>query len=121
MLHYRHLIMKLLGDDRENPFASMFGDEGATTGDDYPDLSSLRASWRETAKAIHEVLGNATDDQFMAPLGGAGSPHGEKKVLETLVFYMWHEAYHMGQLGTLRTQFGLTPTADLAIAASQGA
>ena len=49
------------------------------------------------------MLGNATDRQIMAPLGGADSPHGEKKVLDTLVFYMWHAAYHMGQLGTLRT------------------
>lgn len=119
MLHYRHAIMKLLGHERDNPFASTFGDDGASAGDDYPDVSSLRESWRETAKAVHEVLGNATDKQIMAPLGGADSPHGEKKVLDTLVFYMWHEAYHMGQLGTLRTQLGLTPTAELAIAASQ--
>ncbi len=55
----------------------------------------------------------------MSPLGGKDSSHGEQLVLNTLVFYMWHESYHMGQLGTLRAQFGLTPTATLAIEASQ--
>ena len=120
MLHYRCNIMKLLGHEQDDPF-TVFGEEGASAGDAYPDVSSLRESWRTTSKAVHDVLCNATDEQIMAPQGGADSPHGEKKVLDTLVFYMWHEAYHMGQLGTLRTQFGLTPTAELAIAASKGA
>ncbi|HEX9727969.1 MAG TPA: hypothetical protein VGA37_05655 [Gemmatimonadales bacterium] len=49
-------------------------------------------------------------------MGGKDAPHGENRVLDTLVFFMWHESYHIGQLGTLRAQFGLTPTATLAAA-----
>ena len=49
---------------------------------------------------------------------GADSPHAEKTVLEALSFYAWHEPYHLGQLGTLRAQFGLKPTATLAVEAS---
>ena len=30
------------------------------------------------------------------------------------LFFVWHEAYHMGQVGTVRTKLGLTPSAVLA-------
>ena len=39
---------------------------------------------------------------------------------DTLVFFMWHESYHMGQLGTIRKQLGYAATAELATAASTG-
>lgn len=45
---------------------------------------------------------------------GPGSPHGEKSVLQSLAFFVWHEAYHMGQIGALRVRLDLTPTATLA-------
>lgn len=46
------------------------------------------------------------------------SPHGEKVLLDTIVFWMWHESYHMGQLGTIRTQLGYPSTSELAVGAS---
>ena len=41
----------------------------------------------------------------------------EKNVFGVLTYIMWHEVYHIGQIGTLRTQFGLSPAIDLAIEA----
>ncbi len=122
LCHYRYEIMKLLGHDAPSPFAEAFGKEGATDGADYPSIEELRASWMTVSKKVAHVLASATDEQISAPLPGPGSPHGEKSILDTIVFYMWHESYHMGQLGTLRAQFGLTPTATLAMeAATQSA
>ena len=117
--HYRYEIMKLLGHDADSPFAEQFGTAGATDGAGYPSVEELRSKWAELSTQVRSVVQGASDEQIMTPLGGDGSPHGEKKVLDTLVFYMWHESYHMGQLGTLRAQFGLTPTATLAMEASQ--
>jgi uncharacterized damage-inducible protein DinB len=48
-----------------------------------------------------------------------GAPHEEKNLLGILVYVVWHEIYHMGQIGTIRTQQGLTPMFDRAIEASQ--
>ena len=119
LCHYRHEIMKLLGHDADNPFAEQFGTAGATDGASYPSVEELKSKWAELSAQVRSVVEGASDEQIMTPLGGDGSPHRERKVLDTLVFYMWHESYHMGQLGTLRTQFGLTPTATLAVEASQ--
>jgi len=117
--HYRYEIMKLLGHEMESPFAEQFGTTGATDGAGYPSVEELRSTWADLSTRVRSVVEDASDEQIMKPLGGDGSTHGEKKVLDTLVFYMWHESYHMGQLGTLRAQFGLTPTATLAVKASQ--
>ena len=119
LCHYRYEIMKLLGHDADNPFAEQFGTAGATDGAGYPSVEELKSKWAELSAQVRSVVEGASDEQIMTPLGGDGSPHGERKVLDTLVFYMWHESYHMGQLGTLRTQFGLTPTATLAVEATQ--
>lgn len=119
LCHYRYEIMKLLGRDVENPYADHFGAQGATAGDDYPSMHELKAGWRDVSTETIACLEAAQDDQLTAPMGDPDSPHGEQKVLDTLVFYMWHESYHMGQLGTLRAQFGLTPTATLAVEAAQ--
>ena len=119
LCHYRYEIMKLLGHDADSPFAEQFGTAGATDGAGYPSVEELRSKWAELSTQVRSVVQGASDEQIMTPLDGDGSPHGEKKVLDTLVFYMWHESYHMGQLGTLRAQFGLTPTATLAMEASQ--
>jgi uncharacterized damage-inducible protein DinB len=62
-------------------------------------------------------LENATDEQVLAPLQEASHPHEEKNVLGVVTYIMWHEVYHIGQMGALRTQLGLRPAIDLAIEA----
>ena len=119
LIHYRYLIINLLGAEKETPFAEKFGNAGASDGSDYPDISELRRSWKEASEEAIGVVAAATDEQLTNPLGGPDSPHGEKTALDTLVFYMWHESYHMGQLGTIRANLGYKPTAQMAIEASQ--
>lgn len=118
LLHYRYLIMELLGADVSSPTAEQFGNEPASDGGGYPDIAELRKMWKEVSSRAQEIVATASDEQIMAPLGGPDAPHGEKKVLDTLVFYMWHESYHMGQLGTIRKQLGYKATAELAVEAS---
>ncbi len=118
LCHYRLEMMKLLGHDPPNPYADLFGTSGASDGSGYPSIEELKRGWTETSTQIHRALESASDSDLLRSLGGPDTPHGEKKVLDTMVFYMWHESYHMGQLGMLRVQFGLTPTATLAVEAA---
>ncbi len=117
LAHHRHAMLKLLGHELENTFAEQFATSAASDGSDYPELANLKDGWAEVSARLKAVMDDVTDDQLMSATADPNSPHGEKRVLDTLVFLMWHEAYHMGQLGTLRTQFGLTPTATLAVEA----
>ncbi len=115
LCHYRYEMMKAVGEPVESPFAQFI--ERATDGSDYPDLAELRQSWKETSERVQEVADRVTDDQLTAP--AAIGPHDERTVLDRMVFFMWHESYHMGQLGTIRAQLGLTPTAELVTRAAQ--
>jgi uncharacterized damage-inducible protein DinB len=113
LLRYRYDMMKLLGHERLNSLADTFG-SSATNGSDYPDLKVIVAAWNEAVQELDKVIATVGDEQILAKIGGAGSPHGEKTVLQSLSFYIWHESYHMGQLGTLRTQWGYRQTSDRA-------
>lgn len=114
LIHYRHLMLGLLGENTDDPFAEQFASAGATDGADYPPIADLVKTWNEISAKVVPVMEATTDDALTKPLGGKSAPHGEKRVLDTMIFFMWHETYHIGQLGTLRAQFGLTPTATLA-------
>jgi uncharacterized damage-inducible protein DinB len=119
LLHYRLELMKILRSPAEDPFTEMFSGS-ATDGTDYPTIDELTKSWAEVSERTLAVVNAATDEQIEASLPADGGPHAERRVLDTLIFFTWHESYHMGQLGTLRKQFGLTATSDLVMAASTG-
>jgi uncharacterized damage-inducible protein DinB len=109
-------MMRLLGADTDNPFEAQFDRTvAATDGSDYPDIAELRKSWREISTRVFGVLNSVTDEQLLGPLSDVGAPHEEKNVLGVLVYVVWHEIYHVGQVGLIRTQLGFTPTIDLAI------
>ena len=43
---------------------------------------------------------------------GAG-PHDEKRILDTVLFLAWHEAYHIGAIGAIRREQGRKAIAEL--------
>lgn len=109
-------MMKLLRKEIEDPFVEQFERTvPATDGSGYPDIDELRASWQQMSDQLRDVLDSVTDEQLTSALPEAGTPHEEKNVLGILVYIMWHEVYHMGQIGTMRSSLGLKPTIDLAI------
>lgn len=114
LIHYRYQMLGLLGETAEAAFTEKFGSAAATDGADYPQLTELLGAWGEASAKVLPAVEAAADYVFTQPMGSKDGPHGEKRVLDTMAFLMWHEAYHIGQIGTLRAQFGLTPTATLA-------
>jgi uncharacterized damage-inducible protein DinB len=117
LLFYRFQIMKLLGTEVTNPLGDAIGDH-ATDGGEYPPLADIVAAWKQAADELEKVIAGVGDKVLLAKHGDGG-PHGEKKVMDAISFYVWHESYHMGQLGTLRTQFGYKQTSDVATEASK--
>lgn len=118
LLHYRIQALGLLGVQVDDPWKDKFGFAEATDGADYPTVAEFVAAWKGISAMLHEALGKATDEQIFAPLPSPDGPHGEKKLLDTLSFIAWHEAYHFGQNGTLRTHYGMKATSTLAMEAA---
>lgn len=113
LIHFRIRILNLLGRPRQSIFEETFVKSGATDGHGYPDLQEFWRHWDEVQKELEEVLPTVTAEQLEAPLPGAAH-EDPRQVFDVLLFLMWHEAYHVGQIGSLRTHFGLMETSKLA-------
>ena len=91
----------------------------ASDGSDYPPLADLMSSWSDVSQRVFRAFSTVTHEQLVNPIAEMGAPHEEKNLLGVLAYVVWHETYHMGQIGTIRTQMGLTPMIDRAIEAWQ--
>lgn len=120
LLFFRNQAIALLGGTSDDSFAR-FVNGGATDGSNYPDISELRETWERVGKELSERLADLTDDQLARPSGSGAGPHGEKTLFDELVFLVWHEAYHLGTIGSIRPALGLRPTAELVVEAAAGA
>jgi uncharacterized damage-inducible protein DinB len=112
LLSSRYGILKMLGAGDENPFAEMFGGNAQPRDvSDYPDVSEFNAAWEELAPRLHAALQGAGDDQLLAPAPD-GFPVEDQTMRGAVTFLCWHESYHAGQIGTLRTELGYSSVAD---------
>ena len=115
MLHYRCLALNALGADKTSPYKEKFSDQGADDGAGYPSRAALIAEWDALAAEIDDVVGGADDEAFRRTVPGPG-PHGEQQALESMTFFTWHEAYHMGAASAVCKDIGLPGIADLVMA-----
>lgn len=110
LCHHKIKVLELLGQSGENRFASTF-EQAATDGAGYPPLADLAASFSALNTELCTALASSAD-RLEAAMPGAG-PHGEKRVLDTVLFFAWHEAYHIGAIGTIRREQGRRAIAEL--------
>jgi len=111
LCHYKVKILELLGQPRENAFAPQFEQTPASDGRDYPPLADLAASFSALHGDVCSALASSVD-RLEAPMPGAG-PHDEKRILDTVLFLTWHEAYHIGAIGAMRREQGRKAIAEL--------
>lgn len=111
LCHYKIKMLGLLGAPRDNPFAAQFEHVAATDGADYPSLEDLAARFSALNADVCAALA-ASPDRLNAPMPGGG-PHSEKRVIDTVLFLTWHEAYHIGAIGAIRREQGRKQIADL--------
>ena len=111
LCHHKIAMLGLLGQPRENPFTAQFEHTPATDGSDYPALADLAASYSALNGAVCAALASS-GDRLEAPMPGGG-PHDEKRILDTVLFLTWHEAYHIGAIGAIRREQGRKGIAEL--------
>ena len=114
LLHYRHHVMSLLGAERENPWETQFHTAEATDGRDYPSVPELRSAWERVAQDFAAVLTAQPEAEFDRPAQGV---HEERTVRDQMVFFAWHEGYHMGALGAQLKRLGYLGPAEKVMAA----
>jgi uncharacterized damage-inducible protein DinB len=116
LLHYRYHVMELLGVERENPWEEKFAEAEATDGSDYPSVAELAAAWERVSSDFAEVMASMSDEDFERPAVGVRE---ERTLRDQVVFYAWHEGYHMGALGAQLKRLGYLGPADKVAAVRQ--
>jgi len=118
MLDHRCKVMGLLGVAKENPYTAKYTAAGATDGSDYPDVTDYQRQWKQVYAELEAAMEAATEES-LSRIAEKG-PHGEKTALESIMFLSWHEAYHVGAVGTIRKTLGYPGPAELVMAKSAG-
>jgi uncharacterized damage-inducible protein DinB len=100
-------MARILGVDASKPWGEVF-DYKASLKDRsaYPPLKDIHAAWDEITEKISRRLAEITDDELNAE-GPFEVPPLGKTVGGCVNFYIFHEAYHIGQLGYVRRFNGL--------------
>ena len=111
LCHYKIKVLELLGQSRENPFSSTFEHTAATDGAGYPPLADLAASFSALNNELCTTLASSAD-RLEKAMPGAGL-HDEKRIIDTVLFLAWHEAYHIGAIGAIRREQGRKAIAEL--------
>ncbi|MDH3746206.1 MAG: DinB family protein [Acidobacteriota bacterium] len=102
----RYGLLKTLGGAKENPYGELFGaGVGSKDGSEYPPIEVLRAGWDTAAEELHRALDLLTDEDALRDDEG-GFPIPDQTLRGRLTFIAWHESYHIGQIGILRTELG---------------
>ena len=101
----RQSFLRGLGGAVDLPWASQFP-RGGKYEDvrDWPTLADVRARWDEVHTAFMAQLATITSEQAAAE---TRIPGLDKTILGVVALAAMHDAYHVGQLGTLRRNFGL--------------
>lgn len=116
LMHYRHLALRAVGQEKPNPWAEQFDSTPANDGSGYPSVAALREPWNDLAATLDETLQDVNDEQLLRVLPNPNSPHSERTLLDAIVFYTFHEANHMGALSMLRLELGLSSLSGLVVA-----
>jgi len=105
LLSSRVGLLKRFGETEENPYAELFGGNAEPRdAADYPPLEELASGWDDVAARLESTLAGLSEDQVLA--SAEGFPIPDQTARGALMFLAWHESYHVGQLGLMRTEMG---------------
>lgn len=105
LLSSRTGLLKRFQETTENPFAELFGGNStAQEASAYPSIGELATAWGEVAGRLQSTLESLTEEQILAP--AEGFPIADQTARGALMFMAWHESYHVGQIGMMRTELG---------------
>jgi len=100
LLHCRYMLANVVGVPTTNPFGEIYWN--ALQDMNYPALIEVTAHWPEITSQLLEKLSTFCDDDLQS------RESADKPSLEEMIaFFVYHEAYHLGQIGIVRKIIGV--------------
>ncbi|HET6700409.1 MAG TPA: DinB family protein [Gemmatimonadaceae bacterium] len=109
----RARLARLLGAEQEVPWPSLFRRGEPPPGEqDYPALAEIRRAWEGAGAALRTRLRSMRDAELHADLQ-LKIPSTDGTLRGAIVFALFHESYHVGQMGYVRRTLGKEGIAQL--------
>jgi hypothetical protein len=95
------MLLNLIGGNAADPYFNIYFK--AISGEtNYPSLNEIKDNWDFATKLLIEKIESITEEEMEAEIPGKG---GRPK--DFISFFIYHEAYHLGQIGYARKFLGL--------------
>ncbi len=113
LLSSRCGLLKRFDARQDNPWADDFGSQAQPKDiQEYPSFEQLVRDWDDVAAQLDTLLAGFDDATLEAPADGF--PIADQTARGALMFLAWHETYHVGQIGLMRTELDLPAIKDIA-------
>jgi uncharacterized damage-inducible protein DinB len=104
---------RLLGVEQEVPWPSLFQrGSPAPESERYPALADIRREWDTAGAALRTRLRSMNDAELYGELQ-VKIPSTDGTLRGAIVFALFHEGYHVGQMGYVRRTLGRERIAQL--------
>lgn len=105
----RGLLVRMLGGDLDMKLNPLFGGGSPLQGDDaFPPSSAVVDLWREVCVRVDHAVKTVSLGDLQRP-SPEGVPAFNGRISGALAASVFHEAYHVGQLGYLMRWLGHPP------------
>lgn len=96
----RYMLCGMMGLQVTEPYPEIFGNlKGIQEATDYPPLSSLLETLNEVTEQLIKKLSEMDEEELHKEAFGG-------RLIDIILFFAYHEAYHIGQIGMLRKALG---------------
>jgi len=97
----RFMLLNLIGGKEADPYFNIYF-TAINTQTNYPSINDIRANWEKGSVLLFEKINSLSEEEMETPIPGKG---GMPK--DFISFFIYHEAYHLGQIGYVRKFLGL--------------
>jgi len=105
LLNCRKYLLDLFGDETKLSWEMKFREKYDASAD-YPSMSELKQAWVKISDELFAKMEQASDDHFTKEIDW-NLPNNDKTVRGALLFYIYHEAWHLGQIAYARKGMGM--------------
>ena len=97
----RFMLLNLIGGKENDPYFNLYF---KAIADDarYPSLPVIKNNWEQATGLLIQKIESLTEEEMNLEIPGKG---GRPK--DFISFFIYHEAYHLGQVGYARKFLGL--------------
>lgn len=97
----RFMLLNLIGGNENDPYFHLYF-KAIADDTNYPDLYAVRSNWEKASRLLIERVEALSPEEMESEIAGKGG-----KPKDILAFFIYHEAYHLGQIGYARKFLGL--------------